>query len=138
MDAILTAALGAAPELGGVGVLLAVLTIVVRREVQTTERHSAELSRMADTHSREMTRQAGAHDTEVTEIQSELARVRAQRDAAEQEIDAQRRLRRQEQDQGWTQTRPQQTPPAPTWADPAAPPEWTRQGGYGPPRSSPA
>lgn len=122
MDAILTAVLGASPELGGAGVLLSVLVILVRRETQTTERHSTEIARMAQAHDKEMARQAGAHDDELAEIRAELTRARAERDSAEQQVDAQRQLRRQAQEQQWTGTQPTQT-------------QWPPQG-YG--RSSPA
>lgn len=89
MDAILQAVLSAAPQLGTASGLVIVLVLLVRREVQSSERHLAELAR-----------QAKAHDDETAELLAENTRLRAARDAAEVAIDTERRLRRQAEEQG--------------------------------------
>jgi hypothetical protein len=69
------AVLSVVPELGGLGVFVVVLYLLIRREVQTTERHGAELDRLIRT-----------HDAEMAEKVAELATVRQQRDLAEQQL----------------------------------------------------
>lgn len=73
MDGVLTAALGVAPQLGGLVVFVVIIGILIRREVQTTERHGAEITRLITT-----------HDGETAETRTELERLRRERDAAEQ------------------------------------------------------
>lgn len=87
MDAILTAVTTAAPQMGGVGFLMLVLVVLVRREVQSRELYTAEL-----------TRQQRAHDEELAEIRAELTASRQARREAEASIDAERQLRRKAED----------------------------------------
>lgn len=107
MDAILTAVLGATPQLGGASVLVVVLVILVRRETQTTERHSAELNRVNL-----------AHDAELAEIRAEVLRLRTSRDSAEQELDRERALRRHAENAAAHAMAGVWPPPEQQWSDP--------------------
>lgn len=90
MDAVLTAVLGAGPQLGGLVGLVVLAVMLIRREAQTTERHGTELDRLSRT-----------HDGERAELLAEITRLRAQRDDAETQL---REL--------WRAQLPPQLPPA--------------------------
>lgn len=89
MDAVLNAVLGAAPELGGALALVIVVVLLIRREMQTTERHNTEMARLA-----------AQYEKELAAEQAENVRLRAQRDAAEQATDVERAARRAAQEYG--------------------------------------
>lgn len=78
MDAVLTAVLGASPQLGGLVGMTVLVVLLIRREVQTSERHTTELER-----------QGRIHDSEMAELRAENTRLREQRDQAEAQLRAQ-------------------------------------------------
>jgi hypothetical protein len=75
VDGVLTAVLGALPQVGALAGLVVLVVILIRREVQTTERHTAELDR-----------QGKVYDAERGELLEENRRIREQRDFAELEL----------------------------------------------------
>lgn len=72
LDAILSAAGGSLPQLGGVVVFVYIVILLLRREAQSDARHTTELTRLSTT-----------HDAELAELRTENTRLREQRDAAE-------------------------------------------------------
>lgn len=89
MDGLLTSIIGAAPQLGGAGLLLAVIVLLVRREVQTSELHGIE-----------MDRQERIHDEEIGERDEEIDRLRERCDRLQQRLDEEMERRRAAQDTG--------------------------------------
>lgn len=75
MDAVISALATAAPQLGGLGGIMLLLGLLIRREMQTTERHGIELDRLSR-----------IHDEELAELRAELRAVRGQRDSAEERL----------------------------------------------------
>lgn len=89
MDGLLTSIIGATPQLGGAGLLLAVIVLLVRREVQTSELHGAE-----------MERQARIHDAEIAERDQEIAGLRERCERLQERLDDEMERRRAAQDTG--------------------------------------
>ncbi|AEA27936.1 hypothetical protein Psed_5811 [Pseudonocardia dioxanivorans CB1190] len=89
MDGLLTSIVGAAPQLGVTGLLLAVVVLLVRREVQTSELHGIE-----------MERQARIHDEEIAERDEEIAALRTRCDRLQERLDDEMERRRAAQDTG--------------------------------------
>lgn len=87
LDALLTSVLGAAPQLGGATLLVVVLLILIKREVQTTARHGVELERVTR-----------LHDTEMTEKDAEIRALRERADRLQVRLDEEMDLRRAAQD----------------------------------------
>lgn len=72
LDAILSAATGALPSLGGLAVFVYIVILLLRREGQGEARHTGELTRISK-----------LHEAEVTKLRAENDKLREQRDAAE-------------------------------------------------------
>lgn len=89
MDAVLTAVVGAAPQLGGTGLLVTVLVLLIRRELQTSQRHDAELTRVGL-----------AHDAELAEKNVEIENLRTRNEVLNRNLDAERERRRTAEDSG--------------------------------------
>ncbi|MCO7195638.1 hypothetical protein [Pseudonocardia sp. McavD-2-B] len=82
MDSVISALVGAAPQLGGAGVLVVVLGLLIRREAQTNERHASELTRVST-----------AHQAELSALRAEIAALREQVSGLNEMLDAERRAR---------------------------------------------
>lgn len=77
---VLGAVLGAVPQLGALGGMAVLVVVLMRREVQTTERHTAE-----------MERQAKVYDEERADLLAENRRLRDTLTYAEMELSEMRR-----------------------------------------------
>ncbi len=87
MDAIITSILGAAPQLGVGGVLLAIMGLLLRRETQDRADYRAEIARLnAD------------HDTELADLRKEITNLRRQVGDLNTRLDKERELRRAAED----------------------------------------
>lgn len=87
MDAVLTAALQSAPQLGIGGVAVWLVVLLLRRESSSEERHTAELKRVND-----------AHDAELAELRADIAALRKQVDDLQLKLDIEREERRKAED----------------------------------------
>lgn len=94
MDSVISALIGAAPQLGGAGVLVLVLGLLIRREAQTNERHASELARVN-----------GAHDSELQELRVEITALREQVAELNRKVDEERGARRAAEDRAAVATR---------------------------------
>lgn len=97
MDALLTAVLGALPQLGGAGLLVIVVVLLLRREGQ------------------ELARERAAHAEQMAQRDQMIADLRQRLAAAEAEIDEHRRLRRLAEDWAARVARTANAAEAPTW-----------------------
>lgn len=88
MDAVLTAVTQSLPQLGIGGIVVWVLLLLLRRESSTEERHSAEIARINK-----------AHDEELAELREDVKQLRSQVDQGHADLDAERKLRRQVEDE---------------------------------------
>jgi Skp family chaperone for outer membrane proteins len=98
VDAVLTAALGAAPQLGVGGVFLALLVLLIRREAQDRADYRAQIGELSARHAAELARIAAAHDAELTELRTEIQGLRAQLNDMNTKLDAERDRRRAAED----------------------------------------
>ncbi len=98
MDAVLTTLIGAAPQLGVAGVLLALLALVLRRESQDRTDYRAQLADTVARHATELTRINTSHDEELAELRKEIAGLRAQLTEVNAKFDAERDRRRLAED----------------------------------------
>lgn len=73
LDALTAALGGALPELGALTGFVFLVILLLRRETQLDSRHTGELTRIST-----------LHDAEVAELRAENARLREQRDVAEE------------------------------------------------------
>lgn len=80
MDGLLSAALSSLPQLSGAGLLMLFVILLLRREGQ------------------ELARERAAHDAQLVEKDAEIAAQRARAQAAEDMVDAERKLRRMAED----------------------------------------
>ncbi|GAA2774146.1 hypothetical protein [Saccharopolyspora taberi] len=87
MDAVLTAALQSAPQLGIGGVAVWLVVLLLRRESSSEERHTVELKRVND-----------AHDAELSELRADIAALRKQVDDLQLKLDIEREERRKAED----------------------------------------
>lgn len=87
MDAVITTLIGAAPQLGGAGVLLLIIGLLLRREAQDRADYRTELTRVNT-----------AHDGELGELRAEIATLRAQITELHTLLDAERERRRAAED----------------------------------------
>ena len=87
MDAVLTAALQSAPQLGIGGVAVWLVVLLLKRESSSEERHTAELKRVND-----------AHDAELSELRADIAALRKQVDDLQLKLDIEREERRKAED----------------------------------------
>ena len=94
MDAVVTTLIGAAPQLGVAGILLALLGLVVRRESQDRTDYRAQLADIVARHASELTRINGSHDAELAELRQEIAGLRTQLAEVNAKLDAERDRRR--------------------------------------------
>lgn len=76
MDAFLTTALSVLPSLGIYSGFAYVLILLLRREANSESRHAAEIARIRK-----------AHDEELEELRADVARERAARRRAEEDLD---------------------------------------------------
>lgn len=87
MDAVLTAIVQTAPQLGLSGVLVTVIVILVKRETTAESRHTAEVDRITR-----------VHDAELAELRTELAEVRKQVRDLNAALDVESARRREAED----------------------------------------
>jgi predicted nucleic acid-binding Zn-ribbon protein len=87
VDAVLTTLIGAAPQLGGAGVLLLIIGLLLRREAQDRADYRAELARLN-----------AAHDDELHELRVEIKGLREQVAELHTKLDAERERRRAAED----------------------------------------
>lgn len=87
MDAVLTTLIGAAPQLGGAGVLLLIIGLLLRREAQDRADYRTELTRIN-----------AAHDAELAEKHGEIKGLREQLDDVNRKLDDERAKRRAAED----------------------------------------
>lgn len=87
MDAVLTAVLQSAPQMGLGGVAVMFIVLLMRREASAEERHQAELTRITS-----------AHDDELRELRDDIAQLRKQVDDVHTALDLEREARRQAED----------------------------------------
>jgi Skp family chaperone for outer membrane proteins len=87
VDAVLTTLIGAAPQLGGAGVLLLIIGLLLRREAQDRADYRAELTRINT-----------AHDGELAELRAEIVGLRTQLDEVNRKLDEERARRRAAED----------------------------------------
>lgn len=115
MDGVVTALIGAAPQLGVAGILLALLGLVIRWGSQERSDNRAEVSELATRHAAELSRINAAHDEELAELRREIAGLRAQLSELNTKLDAERDRRRAAEDSamGQLQRRQQGDPPWP-------------------------
>lgn len=118
MDAIVTTLIGAAPQLGVAGILLALLALVLRRETQDRSDHRAQLTEIVNRHTSELTRINASHDAELVELRQEIAGLRAQLAEVNAKLDAERDRRRAIEDTAIIRQfrRPREGPPPVTGA----------------------
>lgn len=98
MDAIITAVVGAAPQLGVAGVLLVVLTLVLRREGQDRTDYREQLKAVNDRHTAEIARINASHDAELIELKNDIRDLRRQLDEVNEALDIERSRRRTAED----------------------------------------
>ncbi len=98
MDAVLTTLIGAAPQLGVAGILLALLGLVIRREGQDRTDSRATIAALVSRHDGELARISTAHDAELAELRTEIAGLRRQLDEVNAKLDAERERRRAAED----------------------------------------
>ena len=98
MDAVITTLIGAAPQLGAGGILLALLALIIRREQQDRTDHRAQITELATRHAEELKRINTAHDEELAELRTEISGLRAQVAELHTKLDAERERRRAAED----------------------------------------
>lgn len=115
----MTTLVGAAPQLGVAGVLLALLGLVIRREGQDRADYRAQITSQAERHAAELARITAAHDAELAELGVQIAGLRRQLDEVNTKLDVERDRRRAVEDaRRWpvdpatTQLPPQEGPPS--------------------------
>jgi hypothetical protein len=119
VDAVLTTLIGAAPQLGVGGVLLALLGLVIRWGSQERADNRTGVAELATRHAAELARVNSDHDTELAELRKEIAGLRGQLDEVNHKLDAERDRRRAAEDA----RRPPDTPALgqlqgePPWAE---------------------
>ncbi len=107
MDAVLTSLIGAAPQLGVGGILLALMALLLKRETQDRADYRTEAAESRARHSGEMARINADHDAELAELRKEIAGLRAQLDEVNRKLDEERDRRRAAED---ATRRPPQSP----------------------------
>jgi hypothetical protein len=113
VDAIVTALIGAAPQLGVAGVLLALIGLLMRRETQLHGEYRARVTALTASYADELARINTAHDVELAELRADIAAMRAQLDDVNAKLDAERERRRAAEDSamGGLRMRDQGEPP---------------------------
>lgn len=100
MDAVLTTLIGAAPQLGVGGILLALLGLLMRRETQDRADYRAQITELSARHADELKRINAAHDEELAELRAEIKGLRAEINELNQRLDQERARRRAAEDRG--------------------------------------
>lgn len=98
MDGVLTTLIGAAPQLGGAGILLLLLGLLIRRESQDRADYRTHITHLSERHGEELKRINAAHDEELAELRKEIAGLRAQLSEVNTKLDAERDRRRAAED----------------------------------------
>lgn len=93
MDAFLTAVIQSAPSWGVGGLLISYIVILIRREAQVDQKHSAALDQRDRLHASELERLNRDHDAELAELNGKIRELRRDIDDLDQQISAQRRER---------------------------------------------
>lgn len=93
MDAVLTAVLQSAPSWGVGGLLITFIVILIRREGSVAERHAAELDQRDKLHAAELDRVNTDHDEELEELREKIRHLRADVNALDDALSAQRETR---------------------------------------------
>jgi Skp family chaperone for outer membrane proteins len=88
LDVVLTAVVQSLPQVGVASGLIVFVVLLLRRESSTEERHGAELRRINE-----------AHDAELTEMRADIKELREAQDKLNRDLDAERALRRQIEDE---------------------------------------
>lgn len=98
MDALVTTLIGAAPQLGVGGILLALLGLLIRREGQDRTDYRAQVTDLTTRHANELARINADHDSELGELRMEIQGLRRQVDELNSKLDAERDRRRVAED----------------------------------------
>ncbi len=117
MDAVLTTLIGAAPQLGVAGVLLALLGLVIRREGQDRTDNRATIAALVTRHDGELARITTSHDAELAELRTEIAGLRRALAEVNAKLDAERDRRRAAEDSA-TSTLDRRREGGPPWPAP--------------------
>ncbi|MFC5992961.1 hypothetical protein ACFQE5_01900 [Pseudonocardia hispaniensis] len=113
MDAVVTAIIGAAPQLGGAGILLILFGMALRREAQDRTDYRTQLTAITERHAAELSRINQAHDDELAQLKADIKELRRQLAEVNAALDAERDRRRRAEDTAMYQRRPEDDPP---WA----------------------
>jgi Skp family chaperone for outer membrane proteins len=113
VDAIVTALIGSAPQLGIAGILLALLGLLMRRETQLHAEYRMRVAELTKNYANELARINRDHDAELGELRADIAGLRAALDDLNTKLDAERERRRAAEDSamGRLQMREQGDPP---------------------------
>jgi cell division protein FtsB len=98
VDAVVTTLIGAAPQLGVAGILLAVLGLLIRWQAQDRTDYRAQLADLTKRHTEELTRVNGDHDAELAELRAEIQGLRKQIADLHVKLDDERAKRRAAED----------------------------------------
>jgi Skp family chaperone for outer membrane proteins len=98
VDAVLTSLIGAAPQLGVGGILLTLLTLLMRRESQDRTDHRTQVAEQATRYAAELKRINEAHDAELAELRVEIKGLREKLDELNEKLDDERARRRAAED----------------------------------------
>jgi len=98
VDAVITTLIGAAPQLGGAGILIVIIGLLLRRETQDRADYRTSLTELSTRHAAELARINEAHDAELAELRRELAGLRGQVTELHDLLDAERSRRRAAED----------------------------------------
>jgi predicted RNase H-like nuclease (RuvC/YqgF family) len=98
VDAVLTTLIGAAPQLGGAGLLLVLLGLLLRRESQDRVDYRTQITHLTERHAEELKRINAAHDEELAELRKEIAGLRTQLSEVNTKLDVERDRRRAAED----------------------------------------
>jgi hypothetical protein len=100
VDAVITTLVGAAPQLGGAGILIVIIGLLLRRETQDRADYRTSLTELSARHTAELTRVNGSHDEELAELRGEIAGLRVQVAELHTLLDVERGKRREAEDRG--------------------------------------
>jgi hypothetical protein len=93
VDALVTAVLQSAPSWGVGGLLITFIVVLMRREGSVAERHAAELDQRDKLHAAELERINADHDQELEELREKIRHLRADVNALDEALSAQREAR---------------------------------------------
>lgn len=98
MDAVVTTLIGAAPQLGVAGILLALLGLVIRWGSQDRSDNRAQMGELTARHAVELARINADHDAELGELRTEIRGLRVQLEEVNRKLDEERDRRRKAED----------------------------------------